>query len=238
MEGPSMLFDTPEDVGRSLDREGIDRVRRLVYTHWHPDHTMGRRVVEGLNWRIFNPQAGRVTEVWLPSWVRADFRKRLGLEEHFQFFQRMGIVKMREVTEGEKVVLDGITLRAFRMTQPGLTSFLLQRKNKRIVLAIDDTKDWRPQKELLEPDLLVMEAGWFESDPGGRRIVPEGHWIRRGESSFEETLALIDAVQPRNTILTHIEELNSRSYTDYLKLERKYKQYRLNFAHDGLRVRI
>ena len=238
LTGPSLLFDTPEDIARSLEREKILRVRRLVYTHWHPDHTMGRRVLEQLNLRLFNPKAQRVTEVWLPSWVRADFRKRLGLEDHFQYFQKIGIVNVREITEGETLHVDGIALRAFRMTQPGLTCFLLRRGTKRVVLAMDDTKGWQPGPDLSKPNLLVMEAGWFESDPRGRRIVPEGHWIRGEESSFEETLKLISRIKPRQTILTHIEELNSRSYTDYLKLERKYREYGLRFAYDGLRVKV
>ena len=236
--GSSLLFDTPEDIARSLEREKIHRVRRLVYTHWHPDHTMGRRVLEQLNMSLFDPKAQKVTEVWLPSWVREDFRKRLALEDHFQFFEKIGIAKVREIAGGETLHVDGMTLRPFRMTQPGLTSFLLQHRNKRVVLAMDDTKGWRPGADMLEPDLLVLESGWFELDPRGRRIVPEDHWIRREESSFEETLESIDRVQPRETILTHIEEMNARSYTDYLKLERKYSKHNLRFAYDGLTVRI
>jgi len=237
LTGPSLLFDTPEDIARSLERERIHRVRRLIYTHWHPDHTMGRRVLEQLNLSLFNPQAKRVTEVWLPTWVRADFHKRLALEEQFQFFERMGIVRVREIAEGETLHVDGITLRPFRMPQPGLTCFLLQHGRKRIVLAMDDTKDWKPGPNLLQPDLLVLEAGWFEYDPKGKRIVPEGHWIRREESSFEEILDIIERVQARETVLTHIEEVNSRSYTDYLKLEKKYSSDHLRFAYDGLRIR-
>ena len=238
LTGPSLLFDTPEDIAKSLERENVRRVRRLVYTHWHPDHTMGRRVLEGLNSNLFDPKSQRVTEVWLPTWVRADFHKRLGLEDHFQFFERMGIVKVREIAEGETLHVDGITLRSFRMTQPGLTCFLLHRGKKRIVLAMDDTKDWKPGPTMLQPDLLVLEAGWFEHDPKGKRIVPEGHWLRREESSFEETLDIVERVQPRETVLTHIEEMNSRSYTDYLKLERKYSSYSLRFAYDGLRIKV
>lgn len=149
------MFDTPEDIARSLERERIHRVRRLVYTHWHPDHTMGCRVLEQLNWSLFNPKNQRITEVWLPTWVRADFHKRLGLEAHFQYFEKMGIAKVHEIAEGETLHVDGITLRAFRMTQPGLTCFQLRRGTKRVVLAMDDTKGWEPGPELLEPDLCA-----------------------------------------------------------------------------------
>ena len=199
---------------------------------------MGRRVLEELNMSILHPEARRVTDVWLPTWVREDFRKRLGLSDHFQFFERMGIVRVHEIAQGEPLHVDGVRVRAFRMAQPGLTSFLLEQGQKRVVLAIDDTKDWVPGETLLEPDLLVLEAGWFERDPKGKVLVPKGHWIRGAEASFEETLDLVDRIRPRRTILTHIEEVCGRSYPDYVRLEEEYEDRRLQFAYDGLRVLV
>jgi phosphoribosyl 1,2-cyclic phosphate phosphodiesterase len=238
LPGPSLLFDTPEDIADSLEREGIHRVRRIIYTHWHPDHTMGRRVLEGLNMNILRPDVRRVTDVWLPTWVKEDFRKRLALFENFQFFERMGIVKVHEIGQGEPLHVDGVRVRAFRMAQPGLTAFLLQQGKKRVVLAVDDTKNWAPGDDLLEPDLLVIEAGWFERDPKGRVLVPKNHWVRGSEASFEDTLRLVERIKPSRTILTHIEELNSRSYADYVRLEREHKDKNLQFAYDGLRVLV
>jgi phosphoribosyl 1,2-cyclic phosphate phosphodiesterase len=83
----SALFDTPEDVDKSLEREGIHEVRHLVYTQWHPDHTGGRRVLEQLNMDWLDRKKRRVTQVWLPAWVREDFRKKLGLEDNFEFLK-------------------------------------------------------------------------------------------------------------------------------------------------------
>ncbi len=232
------MFDTPEDVAQSLEREGIHRVRNLVYTHWHPDHTMGRRVLEQLNMHWLKPKARKVTNVWVPSWVRADFRRMLGLEAHFQHFQRMGIARVQEISEGEPIHIDGAVLKAFRMAQHGLTCFMLKYGPRRVVLALDDTKNWKPGSQLFEPDLLVLETGWFEHDARNRLIVPLDNPVRHEEASFDETLALIKRIRPRLTVLTHIEGLWARSYTDYLKLERKYAEYRLRFAYDGLRIPI
>jgi len=236
LKGPSVLFDTPEDIGLSLEREKIHRIRNLVYTHWHPDHTMGCRVLEQLNMDWLKPRARKVTNVWLPGWVRRDFHKHLGLESHFQYFEKLGIAKVREISEGEALHIDGLTLRAFHMAQPGLTSFLLRRGRRRALLALDDTRDWRPGPELSEPDILVIEMGWFERDTKNRRIVSPGDPIRQGEASFEETLRLIGQIRPRLAFLTHIEGLWARSYNDYLKLEREYHDYHLRVAYDGLRV--
>jgi len=238
LTGVSVLFDTPEDVDKSLEREGIHEVRHLVYTHWHPDHTGGRRVLEQLNMDWLNPKARRVTHVWLPTWVREDFRKRHGLEDNLEYFEKAGIARIHEVEEGEPFQLDGLNVRPFRMAQPGLTAYVLERESRRLVFALDDAKDWKPSSELLEPDLLVLETGWFERDTKGRIIVPPGHSIRNEEASFEETLGIIERINPRRAVLTHIEQLWARSYEDYLELEKKHQGHKLQFAYDGLRVKI
>ena len=199
---------------------------------------MGRRVLEGLNMTILRPEARRVTDVWLPTWVKEDFRRRLGLLENFEFFERIGIVKVHEIDQGEPLHVDGVRIRAYRMAEPGLTAFLLEQGRRRVVLALDDTKGWLPGDDLLEPDLLVVEAGWFERDAKGRLLVPKNHWLRGSEASFEDTLRLVERINPSRTVLTHIEELNGRSYDDYVKLERKHKGLNLRFAYDGLRLLV
>jgi len=100
---------------------------------------MGRRVLEQLNLNL-RKRTKTTTDVWLPSWVRDDFRKRLGLEEHFQFFEKMEIVKIHELAEGEAVKLGDATVKAFRMTQPGLASYLVQQSGKRVVLPLMRSK--------------------------------------------------------------------------------------------------
>ncbi len=238
LTGASVLFDTPEDVDKSLEREGIHQVRHLVYTHWHPDHTAGRRVLEQLNMDWLNPKARRITHVWLPTWVREDFRKRHGLEDNLEYFERAGIARIHEVGEGERFQLDGLSVRPYRMAQPGLTAYILERESRRLVFALDDTKDWKPGTEFLEPDLLVLETGWFERDPQGQVIVPPGHTIRNEEASLEETLGIVERINPRKAALIHIEQLWARSYEDYLELEKKHKSYRLQFGYDGLRIKL
>jgi len=238
LAGASVLFDTPEDADKSLEREGIHEVRHLVYTHWHPDHTAGRRVLEQLNMDWLDRKKRRTTDVWLPSWVREDFRKRHGLEENLEYFERAGIARINEVGEGEPFQLDGITVRPFRMAQPGLTAYILERGSRRWVFALDDTKDWKPSTEFSDPDLLVLETGWFERDPEGGIIVPSGHPIRNEEASFDETLDIIDRINPQKAVLTHIEQLWDRSYEDYLELEKKHNGHKLEFAYDGLRINL
>jgi len=76
-------------------------------------------------------------------------------------------VKIHEFAEGEAIRLGSATVKAFRMTQPGLASYLVRQGTKRVVLALDEIKDWSPGSELMEPDVLVLETGWFEHDKLG-----------------------------------------------------------------------
>jgi phosphoribosyl 1,2-cyclic phosphate phosphodiesterase len=46
VHGPDVLIDTPEESRLQLARSGITRVGAALYSHWHPDHTAGRRMWE------------------------------------------------------------------------------------------------------------------------------------------------------------------------------------------------
>ena len=92
VHGPNILFDTPEESKLQLERAGIDvRSRACFYSHWHPDHTMGRRVWETRNgdFRTWPREAKRplVTDVYLPEQVAADFRTWLGGMAHLEFMR-------------------------------------------------------------------------------------------------------------------------------------------------------
>ncbi len=43
---PDILIDTPEEVSRRLIQFGIKKINHIFYTHSHPDHTRGIRLIE------------------------------------------------------------------------------------------------------------------------------------------------------------------------------------------------
>ena len=94
LHGPDLLFDTPEESRLQLDRAGIERIAGCFYSHWHPDHTQGRRVWETRNgdFRTWPPEAKRreETPIYLPEQVALDFRTYLGLWQHFEFMAGRG----------------------------------------------------------------------------------------------------------------------------------------------------
>ena len=94
VHGPNVLFDTPEESKLQLDRAQIGDIAACFYSHWHPDHTMGRRVWETRNgdFRGWPREAKRqqVTDIYLPQQVAADFRTYLGGMEHLEFMEQRG----------------------------------------------------------------------------------------------------------------------------------------------------
>lgn len=237
----NILFDTPDEISTQLTRAGIDRVDHVFYTHWHPDHTGGRRVLEHLNmnWRALpGQQAFRTTPVYLPTRVKQDFEKHLALMAHLKYFEGHKLIAIKEINDRETIRVGKLDVQAIPMANPSLYAYLLTEEKKRVLLALDDTKNWRPTEDLAGADLVVLETGWFEHDPEGNLLLPPGHPVRQFEASFEETLEILKMLKPKRVVLTHIEEVNARSYEDYLELEKQYREYDLRFAYDGLVVEV
>lgn len=74
----------------------------------------------------------------------------------------------------------------------------------------------------------------------GERQIPQEHPVLKEECTFLETLEIIKMLQPKKSILTHIEESDGLSFDDLKKIEECLKDKGLNieFAYDTLIVDI
>lgn len=237
----NVLFDTPEEIAVEMERFGIKAVDHAFYTHWHPDHTGGRRIFEQLNVQLPSKDRGwakKTTTVYLPPQVEEDFKNRIGLMDHFSHLVRMKQVALRRIEQGEIVQIGNVRIQCRQMANPSLYAYLLEEDGKRVLLALDDTFHWIPSKDMVGVDLAVLETGWFGKSPQGSLLISEDHPIARGEASFEEVLEMVRIINAKRTILTHIEELFGYSYDDLRELEAKYRDLNLSFAYDGLTVEV
>lgn len=245
VHGPDVLFDTPEEAKLQLDRAGLDEIAACFYSHWHPDHTMGRRVWETRNgdFRGWPREAKRqrVTDLYLPEQVAADFRERLGGMAHLEFMRHRGWVRIHELADGDVVEIGGTTIRPFRLAEDYVYAFELRDATGRLLLAMDELNGWAPPADVTGCDLAVLPMGVCEHHPltGERRIDPE-HPILRYEATFAETIEIVRALQAERVVLSHIEELDGLSYDDLLVVEGRLRDEGLpvTFAHDGMRVEV
>lgn len=245
VHGPNVLFDTPEESRLQLDRAGISEIRACFYSHWHPDHTMGRRVWETRNadFRSWPPEVKRTrtTDVYLPEQVAADMRTHLGGWEHLSFMESQRWVRVHVVPDGEMVTVGSVEIRPFRLAEDYVYAFELRTETRRLLVAPDELNGWSPPEELRGCQLAILPMGICEHDPltGERRIHPD-HPILHAEATFAETLEIVDTLGADRVVLTHIEEMDGFTLDSLEVLERRLRESgrRVEFAWDGLQVAV
>jgi len=242
VHGPNVVFDTPEEAKLQLDRAGITDIRACFYSHWHPDHTLGRRVWETRNgdFRSWPREAKRplLTDVYLPEQVAVDHRRYLGGMEHLEFMQGRGWVRLHELRDGESVLIDGVEILPFRLNEDYVYAFELRERGRRVLIAMDELNGWSPPAALKGLDLAVLPMGICEFDlfTGERRIHPE-HPVLIYEATFEETRAIVKELDAEHVVLSHVEEIDGLSHDDLLRIAPDYGAD-VTFAWDGLVVEV
>ncbi|WP_371018387.1 MBL fold metallo-hydrolase [Pseudalkalibacillus sp. JSM 102089] len=238
IHGPNVLIDTPEDSYMQLNRSRISNIDGVFYSHWHPDHVMGRRVLESMNadW-INHPAKGTTTDVYLPEQVAIDFQTRLGTAEHLAFFDSQKYISLHELSDGDKVSLNGVTITPFRLSEDYVYAFLFEGEGKRILIAPDELFGWEPP-ELGELDVAVLPTGVCEFHPiTGERQISADHPVLKEEATFRQTLEIIEKLQVKEVFLTHIEEPDQLSFDDLKQVENTLLQNKkISFAFDTLIV--
>lgn len=234
----NLLVDATEVVTPLLAHAGIESVKHLFITHWHPDHTAGFRVVEQVNFDIATGGARSRTNVWMNT-ATAD-----RLVADWRYFEARGYCRLHVVDGGAPIDLGAVSASWFNYEANGFVSgFVLTDGNVRVLLALDETKGLAArvaaEPSFQECDLLVAECGWFESDPDGRVLVSPGSPMRKREAGFErDTLPLIVAARAKRTVLTHLMDLHGRTPAELDALAATLSPPNVQFAYDGLTLRI
>src|SRR5262249_2030479 len=167
-------IDTPEESKLQLNRSQVGPIAAGLYSHWHPDHTAGRRVWESRNFDFRSwPRRYETTPVYVPADAWADFERNYGLEEQFRFMERQGTVEIVVVPESETIAIGGATVTPIPLGAENAHAFLFEDDGKRVLVAMDETHMWTPP-ELGSLDLAVLPLGVFERHPyTGERMIPE-----------------------------------------------------------------
>jgi phosphoribosyl 1,2-cyclic phosphate phosphodiesterase len=242
IHGANVLFDTPEEIREQLNRSGIDRVDACFYSHWHPDHVMGRRIFESLNWDARSwPSQHRVTDVYLPQQVAVDFTEMLGSADHLAYMEHVGIIRVHEVADGESVTIGDLRITPFRLAESYVYAFLVEEADVRVLIAPDELVGWSPPSSLVGVDLALLPMGVCEHDPfTGERRIPAEHPVLKLEMLFPETLDVVRALRPREAVLSHIEEVDGLGHDALARLADRLQRDGLpiRFACDTMRIDV
>lgn len=241
VHGPDLLIDTPEEIKDQLNRSQVREISACIYSHWHPDHVMGRRVFEfRKDFRGWPPRDG-CTPIYLPAQVAADARKTLGTWDHLKFLEQEGVVRLVELADEQRVDLGGYRVRPFRLAESYVYAFLIEGESSRVLVAPDELNGWSPPEWVKGVDLAVLPMGVVELHPVTRkRQIAAEHPVLKHEATFEETLEIIGQLDARRTVLTHIEEPDQLSFDDLRDIERRLSEagVAVTFAHDQQVVEV
>jgi phosphoribosyl 1,2-cyclic phosphate phosphodiesterase len=221
VHGPDVLIDTPEESKLQLNRARlVTRIAAGLYSHWHPDHTAGRRMWEARNFDFRSwPPRYETTPVYVPERVWADFETHYGLADQFRFLERQGTVKVELLPERGSFALDGTRITAIPLDAENAHAFLFEDGRHRVLVAMDETHRWQPP-DLGPLDLAVLPVGVFEHHPfTGERMIPEEFCkppVRKAR--YEMTLELLRRLAPRRAVLSHVEEMDRLSHDELLRL--------------------
>lgn len=215
----AVLFDTPEDIQEALNTQRIPSVHHIAYSHWHPDHTLGARIIESLAF-LSQRSAGPKLQVSLPQTGLDISINGNGI---FDFYESEGYC----TCHSEKAFQAGSVTVTRRALNNGFAeAFVLAEGDKRVLYCPCHVMHLPVFEDLIGCDLLILckgEVGELSED-----------W-----SHFErDTLKLVEAYQAKRCVLTHIEETDGLGYDDYAKLEKSLKHLNLKFAYDGMTIEL
>ena len=240
IHGPNVLFDTPEDISESLNRAGIDDVRACFYSHWHPDHVMGRRAFEQINWDLRGDN-NKTTDVYVPARVRDDMKKMLGTWSHLDYMESLGVLKLHVIAPGESVEIDGLTITPLPLAEEYVFAYLVEQGDARAWIAMDELVGWSPDESVANLDLAILPSGVCEFHPlNGERRIPADEPVLQSEMRYERTLEVIGEMAPKRAVLIHLDEPDGVTYGDGLELSQKYQAEGLpiTLAWDGMIVEV
>ncbi|MCL4544142.1 MAG: MBL fold metallo-hydrolase [Chloroflexi bacterium] len=136
------------------------------------------------------------------------------------------------LAEGASFVLGATTIQPLCLAERYVYAFLLEGEGKRVFLAPDETFQWEPPQDLGPLDLALLPMGIVELDPFTReRRIPRAHPILQSEATFEQTLELVRRLNARQTVLSHIEEMDGLTIEVRRTLEERLRR-------DGLSIRF
>ncbi len=244
--GPSMfihdeniLFDTPEEIAAELENAGIEKINHLFFTHWHPDHTLGARILEIMNTKWSENMewcmvAKQKTLVYMPKLVYSEIMQRFG--PFFDFWGFLGIAEVHELEDEAQcggILVQPVVLKSLHRTVTHSTVYVISSKGKKMIYAPCDITPFPEDARFYDCDLMILQIGWY-----GPRMAERAEKGPHCEISMDEIINIAKTYRPSRIILTHIGDDSELLAADLKALEEEYSQFNIQFAYDGMELMI
>lgn len=224
-----LLFDLPEEIREQLNREKIDEVKNVIITHWHPDHTLGLRIFEQLNFKLKEPIAEPIN-VFI-SQFQLDMLKKLSCGGFLEFYENQRkIIKLNVFKENEILEFGSLKIIPRLIEHTKGFYFEIIENDKRLVYAPCEYHEFKVHEESRDIDIFIAHHLFFEDKSIGN---PEFDFPEE-EDSFEEMLEHAKEMGAKKIIITHIEESIDLNHDELNTICKEKFSTNIDFGYDGM----
>lgn len=238
IEDLGMLIDTPEDITQAINYSELDEINYVLYSHVDPDHTLGMRVFEHirLNWLEISKgkECTNPVNVLAMDHVMEDINSiKFKLGSYLDYYENVRKLIIRKSIESS-IIIDGIKISFLKVNHA--TIFVFEKYDKKVIYAPCDVKPFPKDIIFEDADLLIIGNTVVGDKLKDGFILDENNPLRKELFTLDEIQNLKNNYGIKNVIITHLEEDWGKSYDDYIKLEKQYKN--IKFAYDGMKIEI
>jgi len=226
----AVLFDTPEEIRFQLLLSNITTVRHIIYTHRHPDHTQGMRVIEQITKR--RPEA-------TPTYVhiakeQLELLCRFGCGNMLKYFEKQHMVEIHLIEANSPTTIGQLCITPILIEKTQGFFFLIENGKKKMVYAPCEYHGLIVPSFIRNIDMLIAHCLWFED-----KRIGNGIDFSDTEDSFETMLEHARQMKAKRIVVMHIEE-SFASTIDQLNQAARvcYPEFDIEFAHDGMSIGI
>lgn len=213
IEKENVLIDTPMDIANLLNRNNIFKINSVLYTHHHPDHVLGAKLFEMMNYDYVSSKTISSTKTYFPPKVLENSRKII---DEFDFAAKRGIITINEISAKKKI--GNVLFTPFITdSDQNVYGFIIEQGKKKIIYAPCDNHDF--PEEVIGADLAIVYCGYLNKRTQGP------------EELLENIIAKVKRLNVKRIIITHIEEIRKISYSRAKILGKKLG---VEFAYDGM----
>ncbi|ARC84215.1 beta-lactamase superfamily domain protein [Clostridium argentinense CDC 2741] len=246
IEDIKTIIDTPEDSVYQINRENISEVKNILYSHWDPDHTLGMRVIEHLKLRwleflVDNKSADNKISLYGLYDVIEDLKQiRNKYGSYLGYYKSTGLIEIKSLNEHESITIDNIKISFIPVKTPDTsTIFVFEEEERKLIYAPCDIKPFPKDEETFYNAECMILGNVIPDEPlKGGYFIPKDNILKQTLFTMEEVIEIKNKYNIKEVIITHIEEDWGKSYSDYIKLEEKYREQNIKFAYDGMEINL
>ncbi|MGL5821712.1 MAG: MBL fold metallo-hydrolase [Sarcina sp.] len=234
----AILIDTPEDIGYQLNREKIENIEYIIYSHWHPDHTLGIRVLEQLQ---------------NPSWIKTGGQspvKVCGINEvvndlmkvqnkygsYLDYYKSMNLCEVKII---DSLIYKNLKVSLFKTNNRGVAStiFLFEENGKKVIYAPCDIKPFIYLDVFKNADILIMGSFVADGFKCDDFIFNSKIKVYSELYTAKELVKIKEKLSVKRLIVMHIEEEWQLGHDDYKKITENLNN-KIEFSYDGMSIEL